>query len=277
MEESALAVQLGIGDHRQVIFQTYPVREPPHRPGRSDEVPELMSAIQRSGVVVDVIMNVLAVCMGGNEKGILALRPAHGRFIAHPICILRGDLSGLERLPDLIAQHIGIPPLLPARGGLVLGLGEQELRIGGHVVAGIGGNQFAALGLVRVFAVVKTAFQRLGDGFPLADLVLLEIGRCRRQPSFPYEKGRLLPAAADNFGTSCPKVSAGDEVPQGVVEGVEPRHQPVSDCRDAIGGNKERQHKEHHATQRLAADEQNKGQQGQHHAAYHTYRSRHAE
>ena len=41
-------------------------------------------------------MNVLAVCMGGDEKGVLALSPAHCRFIAHLVCLLRGDLSRLE-------------------------------------------------------------------------------------------------------------------------------------------------------------------------------------
>ena len=124
--------------------------------------------------------------MGGNEKGVLTLCPAHRRFIAYPVCLLGSDLSGLERLPDLIAQHIGVPPLLPARGGLVLGLGEQELGVGSHVVASVGRNQFAVLGLVRVFTVVKTVFQRLANGFSLADFVFFEIGCGRRQPSFSY-------------------------------------------------------------------------------------------
>ena len=180
MEKAALAIELGVGDHGQVIFQTYPVREPPHRPGRADEIPELVGAIQRSGGVVDVVMNVLAVCVGGDEKDVLALRPAHRRFIAHPVCIFRGDLDRLEWRADLIAQHIGIPPLFPARGSLVLGLGEQELPIGSHVVALVGGNQFAALRLVRVLSIVEPLFQKLGDGFTLADLVLLEIGCGRR-------------------------------------------------------------------------------------------------
>ena len=96
MEKAALAMELGAGDHGQGIFQTYPVREPPHRPGRADEIPELVGAIQRSGVVVDVVMNVLAVCVGGDKKGILALCPAHRRFVAYPVCLLRGDLSRLE-------------------------------------------------------------------------------------------------------------------------------------------------------------------------------------
>ena len=79
-----------------------------------------------------------------------------------------------------------------------------------------------------------------------------------------------------DFGTSCPEVSACDEILQGVFQRVEPVHEPVSDGRDAKGRNEERQHKEHHAAQRLAADEQDKGQQGQHHAAYMTQRRSHA-
>ena len=118
-----------------------------------------------------MIMDVMAVCVGGDEKSVIALCPAHSRFIAHPVRLLRGDLPRLEGLADLIAQHIGLPALLPARGGLVLGLGKQELGVGGHVVALIGGDQFAAPGLVRVFPVVQAVFEGLGDGFSLADVV----------------------------------------------------------------------------------------------------------
>ena len=89
-------MQLGVDDHGQVIFQTDTIREPPHRPGRADEIPELVRTVQRSGIVVNVVVNVLAVCVGGDEKGVLTLRPAHRRFIAHPVCLLRGDLSRLE-------------------------------------------------------------------------------------------------------------------------------------------------------------------------------------
>ena len=143
--------------------------------------------------------------MGGDKKGVLALGPAHRRFIAHLVCLLRGDLSRLEGLADLIAQHIGLPALLPARGGLVLRLGEQELGIGGHVVALIGGNQFTALRLVRVLPIVKPLFQGLGDGFPFADLVLFEIGCGRRQPPFLYDKRRLVTAAVRTLGQVVPK------------------------------------------------------------------------
>lgn len=171
MEKAPLAVQLGIGNDGQIIFKANAVREPPYRTARADEVPELPGAVQRGRVTINVIVDVRLVRVGGNEKGVLALRPAHRRFVADAIGLLRGNLSGLERLPDLIAQHIGIPPLLPARGGLVLGLGEQELGIGGHVVALVGGNQFAALRLVRVLAVIETIRHRLQDRLASADVV----------------------------------------------------------------------------------------------------------
>ena len=72
--------------------------------------------------------------------------------------------------------------------------------IGGHVVTLIGENQFAALRLVLVLSIVKLSHEGLGNGFTLADLVLLEIGCGRRQPSFLYDKRRLLPAAARTLG-----------------------------------------------------------------------------
>ena len=41
------------------------------------------------------------------------------------------------------------------------------------MVAAVGRNQLAALGLARVLPVVKPLFQGLRDGFALADFVLL--------------------------------------------------------------------------------------------------------
>ena len=184
MEKTPLAVQLGIGNDEQIIFKANAVREPPYRTARADEVPELPGAVQRGRIVINVIVDVRLVYVGGNEKGILPLCPAHRRFIADAVGLLRRDLPGLEGLANLIAQHICVPPLLPTCGGLVLGLAQKELGIGGHMVATIGRDQLAALGLVRVLSVVKPLFQGLRDGFALADFVLLVVGRGRRQPSF---------------------------------------------------------------------------------------------
>ena len=151
-----------------------------------------------------MIVDVLAVCMGGDEKSVIALRPAHGRLIAHPVCLLRGDLPRLEGLADLIAEHICVPFLLPACDGLVLGLGQQELSVAGLLVALVRGNQFSALGLVRILPVVKAVFEGLGDGFPLADVVNDQACSGRGSTSFLFRK----PAASQppvRYGTKCPK------------------------------------------------------------------------
>ena len=122
MEKTPLAVQFGVSDDGQIIFKANAVRKPPHRTARANKVSELPGAVQRGRIIINVIVNVRLVRVGGNEKGVLALCPAHRRFIADAVGLLRRDLPGFERLADLIAQHIGIPPLLPACDGLVLGL-----------------------------------------------------------------------------------------------------------------------------------------------------------
>ena len=50
-------------------------------------------------------MDVAPVNVGGDDKLIPALGEAGGQFAAYPVGVLRGDLSGLERLPDMIGQH----------------------------------------------------------------------------------------------------------------------------------------------------------------------------
>ena len=59
------------------------------------------------------------------------------------------------------------------------------------MVAAVGRDQYAALGLVRVLPVVKPFFQGLRDGFALADFVLLVVGRGRRRsPPFVIENSQ---------------------------------------------------------------------------------------
>ena len=71
MEKAPLAVQLGIGNDRQIILKANAVREPPHRTARADKVPELPGAVQRGRIVINVIVNVRLVCVGSNKKAYL--------------------------------------------------------------------------------------------------------------------------------------------------------------------------------------------------------------
>ena len=114
----------------------------------------------------------LLVRVGRNNESVSALRPAHSQLIAYPICFFWRNLSGIEGLADLIAQHILALLLLPARHGLVAGLCQKEL--GGHRgrVALISGYVFPAVCLFRVFPIVQTITNSLGYTFSFVGVAL---------------------------------------------------------------------------------------------------------
>ena len=87
------------------MLQTYPVRQPPQGRRRSPEVPVFPGAVQRGRIVIDVIVDVLAVCMGGNKESEVALCPAHRRFIADTVSLLGGDLPRLEMWQPIIIMQ----------------------------------------------------------------------------------------------------------------------------------------------------------------------------
>ena len=174
-----LAVELGICNHGQIVLQTYPVRQPPQGERGADEVAELPGAVIGGGIVVNVIVNVLLVYMGTDEELILALCPAHRRFIADAVGLLRRNLAVRERLPDLVAQ-------CPVSGSavsfaLILIFDQHELGVCRGRIAEVGRN---GPQLLRVQAIVKAVFQTL-NGRPLGGLFMgLDVGRSRGRSSF---------------------------------------------------------------------------------------------
>lgn len=49
-----------------------------------------------------MIMNVFFICVRADEKGVLAFEESGRELIADAVCFLRCDLTGLERLANLI-------------------------------------------------------------------------------------------------------------------------------------------------------------------------------
>ena len=191
MQKTALAVELGPLYHGQRVFQAYPVRQPPQGERGADEVAEFPGAVIGRGIVVNVIVDMALVGMGADKKLILALCPAHRRFIADLVGLLRGDFPLGKGLADLVAQR----PLLrrPARFRLILALYQHKFSVGGFRVAEVGGHRSQ---LLRVQAVVKAVFQTL-NGRPLGGLFVgLDIGRSRERSSFPHRFSPLLATLA---------------------------------------------------------------------------------
>ena len=122
-------MQLGVLNNRQFMLQTYSVREPPQGKAGIKEVAEFPGAVQSGGVVIDMHMGMGPVRVGHHKKSVAALGPAHRQLIANIQSLLWGEFPRRKGLPDLIAKHIRIPLLLPARNGLIHGLGKQKLRV----------------------------------------------------------------------------------------------------------------------------------------------------
>ena len=97
------------------------------------------------------------VRVGGNDKRILALGKAHRQFVAHLVGLLCGDLTGLERLPDLIGDHIIF--LSAPCGKFVLPLGQHKFFVCGQRAALIATDQLSSVRFVRILRVVRAAFQ----------------------------------------------------------------------------------------------------------------------
>ena len=172
-------MKFGIDDHRQVIFQTYPVGEPPKCKAGADEIMVLPGAIMGRGIVIDVVVDMALVDVGTDKELILALRPAHSSFIADPVGFLRGYLSRLERLAYLEEQRPTVS--LPACFGLVLAMHQQELGMCRGMVAKVRGHSAQ---LLRVKGIFKPFLHGLDSAFVCRFFVRLDVGCSRRQSSF---------------------------------------------------------------------------------------------
>ena len=57
-------MELGIEDHGQIVFQAYPVRQPPQCKAGADEVVVLPGAIVSRGIVIDMVVASVLMSMG---------------------------------------------------------------------------------------------------------------------------------------------------------------------------------------------------------------------
>lgn len=73
-------------DGGQLVLQTNQVAQPLHRKSREPKVAELFSTIQSCGVENDVVVDVRPVCVGSDDKSVLALQK--------PLCKLIADAVG---------------------------------------------------------------------------------------------------------------------------------------------------------------------------------------
>ena len=162
---------------------------------------KLPGTVLGGGVVINVIMNVALVDVGTNEKLVLALCPAHGRFIADFVGLLRRDLTGRKRLPDLKEQGPAFHG--PARFRLVLAFCQEKLSGSRCRIAEVGRHSSY---LFRIEPVGKPILHRLDSSFPRRYLVGPDVSCSDSRTSFPSRKSgrRSISPAARHLWTLCP-------------------------------------------------------------------------
>ena len=111
----------------QLVFQANQVAQPLHGQRRKEKIPELSGAIQCRGVKDHMVVDVLPVRMGGNNKRILALGKTHGKFVAHLVSFLCSDFPRTKGLPYLISDHIAF--LSASVYEIILPLGKHKFFI----------------------------------------------------------------------------------------------------------------------------------------------------
>ena len=140
-------------------------------------------------------MDVLLVGMCGNDKSVPPLRPAHSQLIADTVRLPRGDFSRIKGLPYLIAQHIIGLFLFPARHGGIAGLRQKKLVRHGDGVALISGDILSAFCFFRIFAIVQTIPDGLGNRFAFARMALQQSCGSQKSALPSMKKGRPVQTA----------------------------------------------------------------------------------
>ena len=163
---SFLTLPVGLRcDDRKPMLRTHKVTQLLNRQPGKEEVVELPRAVNGCRIINDVIVYMSFVDMGCNNESMVALRPAHCRFVAHLICFFRRDFSGLEGLAYLISDDVIL--LLSAGNVLILPFGKKKFFIGSLGITLIGTDKFTVIGFCCILRVVSAVSQTLSDRLAL--------------------------------------------------------------------------------------------------------------
>lgn len=156
----APATPLGILHDGVAVFDADCIAEPPHRPAGAEEITEFLCAVQCGRVPDDVVVDMLFVDMGADDKGMVPFGEAPRQLTAQAVGLFRRNLPWHKGLADGIGNHI-VPAAPPAGPGKVLPLGEKKFRIGNAAVTLVAGDQSAIAGFIGILNIIND----IADGF----------------------------------------------------------------------------------------------------------------
>lgn len=87
-------------------------------------------------------MDVLLVCMGGNNESLITMRESFCKLIAKSVRLFGRDLTRAKGLTKMISNYV-IFTSIPSRSFKIFSLCKKKLGVCGVRIAGISGDQFS--------------------------------------------------------------------------------------------------------------------------------------
>src|SRR5699024_7223244 len=134
--------------------QTELVIHAPDRPGGTPEVAEFLLTVQRRRIDYDMVMNMVLINMGADDKSVITFRELQRKLTHNLIGFFRRDFTGSERLPEMVGNHI-VCALTPSGLVKILPLGKKKFRIRNPGIALVPINEFSKIRFLRIFHIIN--------------------------------------------------------------------------------------------------------------------------
>ncbi len=109
-----------------------------------------------------MVMDMVFIHMGTDNKSMVSFRQLQCQLPPDPVRFFRRDLAGLERLPEMVGDHIIRAPVTSGQVR-ILSFRQKELRIGNPGITLIPINEFSKICFLRILHIVNDVRNRRGD------------------------------------------------------------------------------------------------------------------
>ncbi len=140
--------------YRKSMLQTQLVIHSPDCPGRAPEVAQFFLTVQCSRVDNDVIMDMVLIHMGADNKGMVSFVKLQCQLPADLISFFWRNFAGLKCLTEMVGDHI-ICTQISAGQICILSFGQKKLCISKPGITLIAINEFSKIGFLRIFYIIK--------------------------------------------------------------------------------------------------------------------------
>ena len=145
--------------NRKSMLQTQLVIHSPDCPGRTPEVAKFFLTVQCSRVDNDVIMDMVLIHMGADNKGMVSFCELQCQLPADLISFFWRNFAGLKCLTEMVGDHI-ICTLISAGQICILSFGQKKLCISKPGITLIAINEFSQIGFLRIFYIINNICNR---------------------------------------------------------------------------------------------------------------------